>query len=104
MTSTSATKVPIEFNDKVVRQFMLASIIFGVVAMLAGVFIATQLNFHQLNLAEFLTFGRLRPLHTNAAIFAFVGNMMFAGVYYSTQRASPAARNTPSSSGRSMWP
>ncbi|MBE7496092.1 MAG: cytochrome-c oxidase, cbb3-type subunit I [Verrucomicrobiaceae bacterium] len=86
MTSTSATKVPVEFNDKVVRQFMLASIIFGVVAMLAGVFIASQLNFHQLNLAEWLTFGRLRPLHTNAAIFAFVGNMMFAGVYYSTQR------------------
>ena len=44
MTSTSATKVPIEFNDKVVRQFMLASIIFGVVAMLAGVLIASQLE------------------------------------------------------------
>ena len=76
----------ITYNDRVVRQFMLASVIFGVVAMLVGVLIASQLNFHQLNLAEFLTFGRLRPLHTNAAIFAFVGNMMFAGVYYSTQR------------------
>lgn len=80
------TKTTIEYNDRVVRQFMLASLIFGVVAMLVGVLIASQLNFHQLNLAEWLSFGRLRPLHTNAAIFAFVGNMMFAGIYYSTQR------------------
>ena len=79
-------KITIEYNDRIVRQFMLASIIFGVVAMLVGVLIASQLNFHELNLAKWLTFGRLRPLHTNAAIFAFVGNMMFAGVYYSTQR------------------
>jgi cytochrome c oxidase cbb3-type subunit I/II len=103
MTSTSATKVPIEFNDKVVRQFMLASIIFGVVAMLAGVFIAAQLNFHQLNLAEFLTFGRLRPLHTNAAIFAFVGNMMFAGVYYSTQRLCKVRMGNDTLSAIHFW-
>ncbi len=77
----------IEYNDKVVRQFMLASIFWGVVAMLAGVFIASQLSFHVLNLdLAWLTFGRLRPLHTNAAIFAFVGNMIFAGIYHSTQR------------------
>ena len=79
-------RITIQYNDKVVRQFMLASVIFGIVAMLVGVIAASQLNFHQLNLAEWLTFGRLRPLHTNAAIFAFVGNMMFAGIYYSTQR------------------
>ena len=103
MTSTSATKVPIEFNDKVVRQFMLASIIFGVVAMLAGVFIASQLNFHQLNLAEWLTFGRLRPLHTNAAIFAFVGNMMFAGVYYSTQRLCKCRMGNDTLSAIHFW-
>jgi cytochrome c oxidase cbb3-type subunit I/II len=103
MTSTSATKVPIEFNDKVVRQFMLASIIFGVVAMLAGVLIALQLNFHQLNLAEFLTFGRLRPLHTNAAIFAFVGNMMFAGVYYSTQRLCKVRMGNDTLSAIHFW-
>lgn len=77
----------VEYNDKVVRQFMLASIFWGVVAMLAGVFIASQLCFHVLNLdLAWLTFGRLRPLHTNAAIFAFVGNMIFAGIYHSTQR------------------
>jgi cytochrome c oxidase cbb3-type subunit I/II len=103
MTSTSATKVPVEFNDKVVRQFMLASVVFGVVAMLAGVFIASQLNYHQLNLAEWLTFGRLRPLHTNAAIFAFVGNMMFAGVYYSTQRLCKVRMGNDTLSAIHFW-
>jgi len=84
---TTGQKTTIEFNDKVVRQFILASIIFGVVGMLVGVLIATQLNFWQANFGlSFTSFGRLRPLHTNAVIFAFVGNMMFAGVYYSTQR------------------
>ena len=55
--------------------------------ILLGVIVATQLSFWQANLnTSWLSFGRLRPLHTNAAIFAFVGNMMFAGIYYSTQR------------------
>src|SRR4051812_48608276 len=80
-------KVTIEFNDKVVRQFMIASLVWGVVGMLVGVLVATQLNYWQANFGQaWLSFGRLRPLHTNAVIFAFVGNMMFAGVYYSTQR------------------
>ncbi len=66
---------------------MIASIFWGAVGMLVGVLIASQLNFFQLNFStSFLTFGRLRPLHTNAVIFALVGNMMFAGVYHSTQR------------------
>ena len=83
----SARNITIEYNDKIVRQFMIASIIWGAVGMLVGVLIALQLNFFQLNFnTSFLTFGRLRPLHTNAVIFALVGNMMFAGVYYSTQR------------------
>lgn len=86
MTISSAIKQTIEFNDKIVRQFMWASMIWGIVGMLVGVIIAAQLNFHELNLASWLSFGRLRPLHTNAVIFAFVGNMMFAGIYYSTQR------------------
>jgi len=77
----------VEFNDLVVRQFMLASVFWGLIAMVAGVLIASQLAFHVLNFdTPWLTFGRLRPLHTNAAIFAFVGNMIFAGVYHSTQR------------------
>ena len=80
-------KTTIEFNDKIVRQFMLASIIWAIVGMLVGVLIATQLNYWQANFGQaWLSFGRLRPLHTNAVIFAFVGNMMFAGIYYSTQR------------------
>ena len=80
-------KTTLEFNDQIVRQFVLASIIWGTVGMLVGVLIASQLNFWQLNFkTAWLTFGRLRPLHTNAVIFALVGNMMFAGIYYSTQR------------------
>ncbi len=83
----SARIVKIHYNDKVVRQFLLASVLWGVVGMLVGVLIASQLNFWRVNFdLPWLTFGRLRPLHTNAVIFAFVGNMMFAGVYYSTQR------------------
>src|ERR1039457_4884331 len=83
----SDNRVTIEFNDKVVRQFLLATVLWAVVAMLVGVLIAAQLNFWQLNFnTSWLTWSRLRPLHTNAAIFAFVGNMMFAGIYYSTQR------------------
>ena len=105
MTSDTApaTKTTIEFNDKVVRQFMLASIIWGVVGMLVGVIVALQLNFHQLNLASWLSFGRLRPLHTNAVIFAFVGNMMFCGVYYSTQRLCTARMASDFLSALHFW-
>ena len=77
----SAQKVTLEFNDHVVRQFVLATLVWGIVGMLVGVLVATQLNFWQANLGtSWLSFGRLRPLHTNAVIFAFVGNMMFAGI------------------------
>jgi cytochrome c oxidase cbb3-type subunit I/II len=99
--NTKPTTTTIVYDDDSVRNFMIASIFWGLVGMGVGVLIATQLNFWQMNGKflewitfgllqsegiEFLTFGRLRPLHTNAAIFAFVGNMMFAGIYYSTQR------------------
>ncbi len=80
-------KTTIEYDDQSVRMFMIASIIWGAVGMLVGVIAASELNFWRVNLdLPWLTFGRLRPLHTNAAIFAFVGNMMFAGIYHSTQR------------------
>ena len=83
----SDQKITIKFNDKVVRQFLLASVIWGAVGMVVGTLVAAQLNYWQVNFnLPWLTFGRLRPLHTNAVIFAFVGNMMFAGIYYSTQR------------------
>jgi cytochrome c oxidase cbb3-type subunit I/II len=76
----------IVYNDKVVRQFLWASVLFGIVGMLVGLIVALQLAFWPANLAPYLSFGRLRPLHTNAVIFAFVGNMLFSGIYYSTQR------------------
>lgn len=76
----------IVYDDKIVRYFIAASVLWGIVGMLVGVTVATQLAAWQVNLPPYLTFGRLRPLHTNAVIFAFVGNMLFAGVYYSTQR------------------
>ncbi len=83
----SNEKKTIEFNDQIVRQFLVVTVVWAAVAMLVGVLIAAQLNFWQLNFnTSWLTWSRLRPLHTNAAIFAFVGNMMFAGIYYSTQR------------------
>ncbi len=76
----------ITYNDRISRWFIGASVTWGIVGMLVGVIVALQLAFWQSNLPPYLSFGRLRPLHTNAVIFAFVGNMLFAGVYYSTQR------------------
>ena len=77
----------IEYDDTVVRRFIFASILFGIVGMLVGVLAASQLAWWQANAGlKYLTFSRIRPLHTNAVIFAFVGNMMFAGIYYSMQR------------------
>jgi cytochrome c oxidase cbb3-type subunit I/II len=78
--------VRIPYDDQIVRWFIWASIVWGLVGMLLGVIVATQLAAWQANLGPWLSFGRLRPLHTNAVIFAFVGNMVFAGVYHSTQR------------------
>ena len=79
--------VEVTYDDDVVRKFLSASMLWGIVGMLVGVIVAAQLAFPALNLGlPFTSYGRLRPLHTNAVIFAFVGNMMFCGVYYSTQR------------------
>jgi len=97
-------KITIEYNDDIVRKFMIASILFAVVGMGAGVLIATQLSFWQANLnLPWTHFGRLRPLHTNAAIFAFVGNMMFAGIYYSTQRLVKARLASDFLSNLHFW-
>jgi len=80
------TTTRITYDDDIARKFIFASVIFGLVGLLVGFIVALQLAFWQANLGEYLSFGRLRPLHTNAVIFAFVGNMMFAGVYYTSQR------------------
>ncbi len=75
------------YDDKITKWFIWATLLWGAVALFLGVTIAFQLAYWKLNLGlEWTSFGRLRPLHTNAAIFAFVGNAIFAGVYYSTQR------------------
>ncbi len=75
-----------QYDNKITRAFGMASFIWGVVGMLVGLIIALQLVYPSLNFGPWLTFGRLRPLHTNAVIFAFVGNGLFMGVYYSLQR------------------
>ena len=75
------------YDDVIVKKFVLATIVWGIVAFSAGLWAALQMAFWQFNFdLEWVTFGRLRPLHTNAAIFAFAGNTIFAGVYHSTQR------------------
>jgi cytochrome c oxidase cbb3-type subunit I/II len=74
------------YDDAIVRKFLVATFVWGFVGMLVGLLIALQLAQPGLNLPPFLTFGRLRPLHTNAVIFAFAGNAFFCGAYYSTQR------------------
>ena len=112
------------YNDRVVRQFALMTVVWGVVGMLVGTLIAAQLVWPALNFdLPWLTFSRLRPLHTNAVIFAFGGSALFASSYYIVQRTCHvrlfsdalaaftfwgwqlvillAARSTPSSSGRS---
>jgi len=79
------------YDNEIVRKFTLATVIWGLVGMLVGLLIATQLFAPALNFnIPFLTFGRIRPLHTNAVIFAFVGNAIFMGVYYSLQRLCKA--------------
>lgn len=78
------------YDDRVVRAFAFATVIWGIVGMTVGLILALQLAFWPANVHEFLTFGRLRPLHTNAVIFAFAGNAIFTAVYYSTQRLTKA--------------
>ena len=86
MSTNSTSLEQFYYDNKIVRNFSIATIIWGIVGMLVGVIIATQLFAPSLNITQYGTFGRIRPLHTNAVIFAFVGNAIFAGVYYSLQR------------------
>ena len=77
----------LNYNYKVVKQFAIATVVWGVVGMLVGVIIAAQLAWPALNFdIAWLTYGRLRPLHTNAVIFAFGGSALFATSYYVVQR------------------
>ena len=75
------------YDNAIVRNFAVATALYGLIGMLVGLLIASQMVWPDLNASlPWLTFGRIRPLHTNAVIFAFVGNGLFAGIYYSTQR------------------
>ncbi|MAM34679.1 MAG: cytochrome-c oxidase, cbb3-type subunit I [Micavibrio sp.] len=84
--STANTLEKVNYNYDVVRLFTLATVFWGVVGFAAGVFIALQMVFPGLNIEPFLSFGRLRPVHTSAVIFAFGGNALFATSYYVVQR------------------
>uniref|UniRef100_UPI0025CCFBD4 cbb3-type cytochrome c oxidase subunit I n=1 Tax=Ottowia sp. TaxID=1898956 RepID=UPI0025CCFBD4 len=75
------------YNDKVVRQLAIMTVVWGVVGMLVGVIIAAQLAWPELSLGiPWLSYGRLRPLHTNAVIFAFGGTGLIATSFYVVQR------------------
>jgi cytochrome c oxidase cbb3-type subunit I/II len=92
---TTPSKDTIRYDDAIVRKFVTATIGWGAVGMVVGLWCALQLAMPRLNFAPYGTFGRIRPLHTNAVIFAFAGNAIFAAVYYSSQRllkARPLAR------------
>src|SRR5512142_146943 len=87
MTSASASAPT--YNDAVVRNFALAAVLWGVVGMTVGVFIAAQLAWPELGYGvPWLSYGRLRPLHTNAVIFAFGGCALFATSFHVVQRTS----------------
>ena len=87
MSMTTGASSAGVYNDKVIRQFAIMTVVWGVVGMLVGVIIASQLAFPELNLGlPWTSFGRLRPLHTNAVIFAFGGSGLFATSYYVVQR------------------
>ncbi|HBY67316.1 MAG TPA: cytochrome C oxidase Cbb3, partial [Flavobacteriaceae bacterium] len=75
------------YDNKIVKKFVNATMFWGIVGMSIGLLLAFMFLFPNVTDGiSWLSFGRLRPLHTNAVIFAFVGNAIFAGVYYSTQR------------------
>lgn len=79
------------YDNTYVRNFLIATTVFGVIGMSVGLLVACQFVWPEANFGiQYTTFGRIRPLHTNAIIFAFVGNGIFAGVYYSLQRLCKA--------------
>lgn len=86
MSTSSAVETPHNYNYDVIKLFTIAAVFWGIVGFSAGILIATQLVFPDLNIEPYLNFGRLRPLHTSAVIFAFGGNALFATSYYVVQR------------------
>lgn len=92
------------YDNKIVKKFLFASILFGAIGMIVGLLLAVMFIFPNLTDGiSWLSFGRLRPLHTNAVIFAFVGNAIFAGIYYSMQRLLKARMYSDVLSAIHFW-
>jgi len=92
------------YDNRIVRAFAIATCLWGLIGMVAGLLAAVQLFFPEANLNfQYITFGRVRPLHTNAVIFAFVGNGMFMGIYYSLQRLCKARMFSDALSWFNFW-
>ena len=92
------------YDNKIVKKFLYATILWGIVGMLVGLLLAFMFIFPNLTDGiSWLSFGRLRPLHTNAVIFAFVGNALFAGIYYSLQRLLKARMFSDALSQFNFW-
>lgn len=92
------------YDNKIVKKFVYATLFWGVIGMVVGLLLAFLFLFPNLTDGiSWLSFGRLRPLHTNAVIFAFVGNAIFAGVYYSTQRLLKARMYSDILSKINFW-
>ena len=93
-----------KYDNSIVRAFAWATVVWGIVGMSAGLLAAIQLFPPEANLNfSMVTFGRIRPLHTNAFIFAFVGNGMFLGIYYSLQRLCKARMFSDTLSWLNFW-
>jgi len=91
LTSSNTSLEKFNYDNAIVRNFAYAVMVWGAVGMLVGLLIAAQIIIPSLNFnLQYSTFGRIRPLHTNAVIFAFVGNAIFMGLYYSLQRLCKA--------------
>ncbi len=92
------------YDNKIVKKFLYATLFWGIIGMLVGLLLAFMFLFPNITDGiSWLSFGRLRPLHTNAVIFAFVGNAIFAGVYYSTQRLLKARMFSDALSNVNFW-
>ncbi|HQK98427.1 MAG TPA: cytochrome-c oxidase, cbb3-type subunit I, partial [Bacteroidia bacterium] len=91
------------YDNRIVRNFAVATMVWGIVGMLVGLIAALQIPFPGLNFGELLTFGRVRPVHTNAIIFAFVGNGIYMGLYYSLQRLCKARMFSDTLSKLHFW-
>src|SRR5690606_11161688 len=103
-TATPVEAGPPAYDDDVTRKFVLASVLWAAVGMTMGVIIALQLAWWPANAGvPWLSFGRLRPLHTNAVIFAFACNVIFAGIYYSLPRLLKTPMWSPALSRFHFW-